>query len=164
MSTSIINLLAANPWLMAVLGGAVVLLYVAVFALMVLLIIGEWKIFKKANRPGWHSLIPILREYDLYGMCWNSGKYWQFLILSFAGGIASYLVEGLESPVAVLVLSLIAIVLNVLCIIIEVKMNLKLAKVFGKGTGCGIGLYLLPGIFTLVLGLGNAQYDESKRE
>ena len=162
MSSSIIQLLM--PLLITLLGGAVVLLYVAVFALMVLSIIGEWKMFKKANRPGWHSLIPILREYDLYGMSWATGKYWQFLILSFAGGIASYLADGFESSVAVLVLSLIAIVLNVLCIIIEVKMNLKLAKVFGKGTGCGIGLYLLRGIFTLILRLGNAQYDESKRE
>ena len=29
-------------------------------------IIAMWKIFNKADKPGWHSIIPILNVYDLF--------------------------------------------------------------------------------------------------
>lgn len=34
-------------------------------ALLVVAIIGAWKVFTKAGIPGWHSLIPILNTYDM---------------------------------------------------------------------------------------------------
>ena len=39
---------------------------IIVFALIwwVLEIIGNWKLFQKAGKPGWHSIIPILIIFD----------------------------------------------------------------------------------------------------
>ena len=33
--------------------------------LLVIAVVGAWKVFVKAGIPGWHSLIPILNTYDI---------------------------------------------------------------------------------------------------
>ena len=33
--------------------------------LVIIAIVGMWKVFSKAGVPGWHSIIPILNVYDL---------------------------------------------------------------------------------------------------
>ncbi|MDY7082428.1 MAG: DUF5684 domain-containing protein [Halobacteria archaeon] len=40
-----------------------------------------------------------------------------------------------------------------------VKVTIDIAKNFGKGTGYGIGLFILPFIFFPMLGFGDAQYQ-----
>ena len=44
-----------------------------------------------------------------------------------------------------------------------IKMQIDLAKAFNQGVGFGIGLLLLPFIFQLILGFGNAQYRDGTR-
>ena len=39
-----------------------------------------------------------------------------------------------------------------------IVMSLNIAKAFGKGTGFGLGLVFLGGIFYPILGFGDAQY------
>ena len=34
--------------------------------LLVIAVVGAWKVFVKAGIPGWHSLIPFLNTYDLF--------------------------------------------------------------------------------------------------
>jgi hypothetical protein len=43
--------------------------------------------------------------------------------------------------------------------IIWIILCIDVAKSFGKGVGFGIGLLLLPFIFSLILGFGSAQYQ-----
>ena len=92
-------------------------------------IIALWKIFEKANEPGWASIIPFYNLYVLFKIVW--GKGWYFLLLLI--------------PIA-----------NIVIAIIHV---FKLAKVFDKGTGFGFGLLFLPFIFNLILAFGDAQYQ-----
>ena len=40
----------------------------------------------------------------------------------------------------------------------DIIFSIRLAKVFGKGTGFGIGIFLAPHICGLILGFGSAQY------
>ena len=35
------------------------------------LTIGRWGLLRKAGKPGWHSLIPLLSSYQEYAICWN---------------------------------------------------------------------------------------------
>jgi hypothetical protein len=107
--------------------GAVLSLVWLVVALVVL--IGCWKVFVKAGKPGWGVLIPI---------------YNVFLFLDIAG-----------RPAWWFVLLLIPVVSLVICIILA----MDVAKKFGKGGGFGIGLLILPFIFYPVLGFGSAQYE-----
>lgn len=95
---------------------------------LVLTLIGLWKIYAKAGKPGWASLVPLYREYCLFDIAWGSG--WMFLLMFV--------------PCVNFVISII------LCF--------KLAKAFGRGTGFGFGLLFLTPIFLLILGFGNDQY------
>ena len=54
--------------------------FMAVICFIVVLgIIAEWKIFKKAGQKGWYSLIPILREYKICEIVDGNGI--KFLLL-----------------------------------------------------------------------------------
>ena len=55
----------------AFLGLGIVGMLAIFFIWYVLLVIGYWKLFEKAGKPGWHSIIPILNTYDQYDMCWS---------------------------------------------------------------------------------------------
>ena len=101
---------------------------ILVIALYVLLIIADWKIFTKAGKPGWASLIPFYNLYVLFEIVGMNG--WLFLLLCIP-------------------------FVNIVMIII---LLVKLAKAFGKGVGFTLGLIFLPNIFTLILGFGSAQY------
>lgn len=50
-------------------------------------------------------------------------------------------------------------VLSIILGIPFVKITIDLSKSFGKGTGFGIGLWLLAPIFFPILGFGDAQYQ-----
>lgn len=99
-----------------------------VFIVAVLAIIAMWKVFTKAGKPGWASIIPI---------------YNTIVLLEIAG-----------RPVWWVLLLFIPLV-NV---VVLVLVMLDLAKSFGKGTGFAIGLILFSTIFFLILGFDSSTY------
>ena len=101
----------------------VILLIVSIISL-----VGLWKIFVKAGKPGWGAIIPIYNMYCLFEMSFGTG--WPFL-LCFVPCV------------------------NAVMMII---MWIKLAQAFGKGAGYGVGILLVPFIFLPMLGFGDAQY------
>src|SRR5690554_2548856 len=103
-----------------------IIIYVAIF---LLLIIAQWKIFVKANKPGWACLIPI---YNVIVLLEIIGKPWWWLLLFFV-------------PIA-----------NV---VIAIWMTNLLSKSFGKDEVFTVGLILLPFVFYPILGLGDAKYN-----
>ena len=107
-------------------GGALVFIELAV---IILAIIALWKLFTKAGKPGWASIIPI---YNTIVMLEIAGKPWWWLFL--------------------LMIPFVNIVISVLVII-------GLAKNFGRGGGTIVGLILLPIIFMMILGFGSAEYN-----
>ncbi|MDF1809347.1 MAG: DUF5684 domain-containing protein [Phycisphaerales bacterium] len=98
-------------------------------SIIVLLIVGAWKMFVKAGQPGWGVLIPFFNLYLVLKICGRPG-WW--LILFFV-------------PILNIAFS---------CIV-----SLDLAKSFGKGIGFGIGLFFLNFIFIPILGFGSAEYE-----
>ena len=111
-------------------GFALFLLALIVIACLVLTVIGQWKIFKKAGKDGWKSLIPI---YNTYTMLQILNMEPMLCLLNFVPG-------------ALFMLSIV--------------MSVKLAKSFKKGTGFAIGLILLGPIFVMILGFGPAKYTQ----
>ncbi|MEN6572178.1 MAG: DUF5684 domain-containing protein [Anaerolineaceae bacterium] len=88
----------------------------------------SWKIFEKAAKPGWASIIPIYNTIvglEIIGRPW----WWLFLLL-----------------------------IPIVDIVIGIIMVFELAKVFGRGTGFGFGLLLLPFIFIPILALDDSRY------
>ena len=98
-------------------------------ALVAAVLAGIWKVFVKAGKPGWGCLVPI---YNI------------ILLLEMAG-----------KPMWWIVLLLIPLV----GLIVAVLVNIEIAKKFGKSTGFGVGLALLPFIFYPMLGFGSARYQ-----
>ena len=109
-------------------GGSPLVGLIGLVVLVLLLAVG-WKIFTKAGKPGWASLIPI---YNMYVLMLISGKPGWWVLLMFI-------------PVANLVVSILAAI--------------GLAQNFGKGGGFAAGLILLPIIFYPILAFGGAQYQ-----
>jgi hypothetical protein len=97
-------------------------------AMIVIIIIGTWKVFQKAGKPGWASIIPI---YNI------------IVLLEIIG----------YSPILVL-LMFVPVVNGVFAII----MHYKLAQVFNRGIGFALGLIILPYIFLPILGFGDSKY------
>jgi Family of unknown function (DUF5684) len=107
---------------------------VTILALLVAVItlIGMWKLFVKAGKPGWACIIPL---YNLYVILKIIGKPGWWLILFF--------------------IPLVNIVINIIVWI-------GVAKAFSKGVGFGLGLAFLPFIFVPLLGFGDATYTGAK--
>jgi hypothetical protein len=104
--------------------GAIFFLAVALFYVYV-----GWRIYEKADQPGWASLVPI---YNIVVLLRIVGRPTWWLIL--------FLVPVVNLIPAILI-------------------PIDLAKSFGKGTGFGIGLMLLGVIFGPILAFGDAAYE-----
>ena len=132
----------------------IILLVAAALAVIavILLVIGRWRLFRKAGKPGWHSIIPILSMYQEYAISW---KGWVGLLslLCGAGISASYKFLGQTNASALLMLAL-----GLVSFILHVIESFRLAKAFGKGGGTGILLVLLRNISRFFLGVSKAKY------
>ena len=104
--------------------------WVFYIAIAVISIVATWKIFTKAGKPGWHSIIPFLNMYDLVQMSGYNG--WLFLLMFV--------------PIA--------------NIVIMILMYIGLAKKFGKSGWFAVGLILLTFIFECILAFGSAEYEK----
>ena len=109
----------------ALIGCFLVLVYLAVIAVV---IIGMWKVFVKAGKPGWAAIVPI---YNIIVLLEIVGKPLWWILLMF--------IPFVNIVIAIIVL-------------------LELAKAFGKGVGFAVGLLLLPVVFYPILGFGDAKY------
>lgn len=117
--------------------------FVIALVIMILKIIGVWKVLKKAGQPGWGALIPI---YNQYLLCKISGvNPWWILIVCL-------------SPILMIIPILGYLASAALSIYFVILLNVSLARSFGKDDGFAVGLILLSPIFYLILGLGDSKY------
>lgn len=109
---------------------------ISIFALIIslIIIISYWKIFKKAGQPGIASIIPI---YNIIVM-----------------------IKIAKLPMWYLILFLIPIA-NIYALF---KIYIEIAKKYGKSSGFGIGMTLIPIIFVPMLAFSDNVYDEVKEE
>ena len=103
---------------------------ILVLVIAVIMIVANWKIYTKAGKPGWASIVPFYNMYVMYEIAGMNG--WMFL-LTF---------------------------IPIVNIVIQIMLYLNLAKKFGKSTGFAIGLILLNPIFLLLLAFGHAEYNK----
>ena len=108
--------------------------YISGVVIYILSIIAMWRIFTKADRSGWMSIIPFLNMYILCKIALGNG--WWFLLLF----------------------------VPIVNVIFYIYLNIKLAYAFGRGIGFAIGLILLNTIFILILGLGDSRYTGTDGE
>jgi hypothetical protein len=102
--------------------------------LFLVIFVIQWKVFTKAGRPGWESLVPIYNTWILITeICKLEAKWFIFSLIPFLNIIAAW----------------------VIC--------QELAKKFGKSETFGIGLFFLTPIFLAILAFGDARYQGGRR-
>ena len=97
-------------------------------AVLILVIAGIWKVFTKAGKPGWASIVPI---YNMIVLLEIAGKPTWWILLYFIPFVN---------------------------IIIGIIVTIEVARQFGQGIGFTLGLIFLPFIFFPILGFGGARY------
>ena len=112
--------------------------------------IGYSKMYRKAGIAGWKAFIPVYHTYNNFKISWNTKFFFIYAAL--------YIVTTVLGTTEQFLLSLIIAAAGIAMIVIGVKQEIKMAKCFGKGAGTGILLILFPGITSLVLGFGKAEY------
>lgn len=151
----------------SILGGMMSVAMIVSLAFTVLMIIAHWKMFTKAGEKGWKSLIPFYCDFVLFRLVWDTKNYWVYLVSMLIGTILIPLGSGItvasNGQVAVTgaanpVLAVIGFAALVVTLVWSIRCSLKTAHAYGKGTGFGVGLILLPNIFTLILAFGSAEY------
>jgi len=112
--------------LIAAFGGAMLIIWLAI---LVVFIIGLWKVFAKAGQPGWASLIPFYNVYVLLKIAGRPGWWLLLLLIPFVN------------------------------LVIAIVVAIDVAKAFGQSALFGVLLlFLLSGIGYLVLGFGDYRY------
>ena len=138
----------------AVLGFAAVLIAIAIGALIryLLTAIGYSKMYRKAGEAPWKAFIPVYHTYNNYKISWTGKMF-------FLSAALYILVTALANS-AMLAVQLAVIAAGIALMVVTVKQNVKMAKLFGKGAGTGIALIFFPGITSLILGLGKAEFQK----
>ena len=119
----------------------------------IILVIADWKIFKKAGKPGWLSLIPVLNTFIVYKISWK-GRMFLLMLLTMGGSKLCADMAGDNGGT----LSIVAIFLAVISLLITLTVFYKLSKSFGHGLGFTLGLIFLNPLFTLILVFGKSKY------
>lgn len=108
------------------------LLLQIVLLLLLIMVEAQWKVYTKAGKEGWASLVPVYNIIILLEIV-QKPIWWLFMLI----------IPGVN-------------------IIFAVRMVNSLAKRFGKGDGFTAGLIFLPFVFYPLLGMSDAEYDEGE--
>jgi len=102
--------------------------------MLVILIASLWKVFTKAGRPGWASLIPFYNFYVLIKIAGMSGWWLLAFFVPFLNLVAMILITH------------------------------RVSVAFGHGVGFTLGLIFFPFIFWPILAFGSSQYQLATTE
>ncbi|MEM7373231.1 MAG: DUF5684 domain-containing protein [Bacteroidota bacterium] len=102
---------------------------VAAFALLYL--VSLWRLFEKAGRAGWESLIPFYNAYVVTQIAGKSGWWAVGLFVPFFNIIA------------------------------RVILGVEVAQKFDRSSGFGVGLGIMPGIFLPILAFSRSEYMDA---
>jgi len=108
--------------------------FVVYLAVIIVSVVGIWKVFVKAGQPGVAAIVPI----------WN--------IWVLVTGVAK------KEP-----LWFVLMLIPFVNIVISIMVILEVAKKFGKSGGYAAGLIFLPFIFWPMLGFGGSVYEGGGR-
>lgn len=100
---------------------------------MALMIISMWKIFVKANKPGWAAIVPFYNSYVMVEIAKKPTWWFGMMFVPLA---------------------------NFVFIIMIIN---GLVKNFGKSEGFTVGVIFLPYVFFPILAFGDAKYIDSEK-
>ena len=105
------------------------MLWFIYIAIYVLYVAGLWMVFVKAGEEGWKAIIPIWNVLIVLKLV---GREWWWILL---------------------------MLIPIVNLVVWIIVSLDLARVFGRGTGFGLGLAFIPIVFYPLLGFGPEKYN-----
>jgi len=103
------------------------------FVLAITSLVATWMVFRKIGRQGWEGIIPFYSSYVLCNELYGNGWKMLRLLIPFYN------------------------------IYFSCKIYIDLARGFHKDTGFGLGMRFCPFVFMLILGFGDAQYEDGSK-
>ena len=153
--------------------------FVVELAIITVMIVATWKLYKKAGEPGWAAIVPFYNSYIMYKISGKKNLFWGSLVCGI-GAVISYavmLIEAYEPDpyyyraryrggqfysysygdpdinVALIgVCAVLLLVFAIVSLVLRILMCIGLAKSFGQGGGFACGLIFLNIIFICILG------------
>ena len=101
--------------------------------------IAGWRLFSKAGKPGWAIVVPFYNLY-IYTQIIKRPGWW--ILLYFSIAIPAVGALGI--------------------VFLSIIDQLRLAKVFGRSEGFGVGLILLGWVFFPILAFSESHYDPNR--
>ena len=124
--------------LFTALAGVMGLIAFVGIVILVLQIIGMWKIFTKAGEAGWKSIIPFYNIAILYKISGMS----PYLVLVYIGLLVPFI--NFFAAIAIG--------------IFDLYQKINICKAFRKSTGFTVAMIMVPFIANLMLGFGKSEY------
>lgn len=106
---------------------------ILLIALAVFMIICMWKVFEKANQPGWACIVPVYNNMVMAEIGGKKQTWGLLTLIPYAGIIWAIWIQN------------------------------RLAKSFGKNEGFTVGLIFLPMIFWPILAFGDATHQAAAK-
>lgn len=110
--------------------GMLAVVWLIALVICIIMVIAMWKLFKKAGRHGWASLIPLYNTYTIFDIAFGRGKGWMFLLMF----------------------------IPFFNIYVAIKCYINLAKAYGYPSVFCIGLIFLNPIFMCIMAFSDAKY------
>ena len=170
---SMLMQLESNPELMQMMAQFGVILSMVFLGLLIALavygliwVISVWRIFTKAGNKGWKAIVPFYNVYTLYRVAWKKKMFWVMVGAAAFSGIVSGVVGGLGLHIPenlTWISALVDLVCWIVVLVVEIRLQVMLAKAFGKGGGFAVGLIFLPIIFYPILAFGKAKFRRRRK-
>ena len=110
-----------------------------VIPVILIFIAAFWRLYSKAGQPGWAILIPFYNLY-IYTQVIKRPRWW--ILLYFSIAIPAVGALGM--------------------VFLSIIDQLRLAKVFGRSAGFGVGLILLGWVFFPILAFSKSHYNPNR--
>ena len=122
----------------------IVIILIVFFTLLGIYIAGKWKLYKKAGKQGWESIVPFYNDWvyvEIAGLNW----WWFFFLIIAPASIFSNFGNGDSS-----------FIINIAGLVGAFVCNYNISKKLGKDTGFAILMTLFPFVVVPLIGFSSS--------
>ena len=129
---------------------------------IILIVVAEWKLFKKFGEKSWKSLVPYYNSYILYKHSWSKKAFWVYTASSTLFDITQRASQqwAQNDPASMMktLFILIGLPFGIVAAVCSILYAIRLAEAFGKKKTFAVGLLLVYSVFIAILGIGKTKY------
>lgn len=137
---------------------ALIVILCVTFALWLLTAVARWRTYNKMGVAGWKAFIPLYGYFVLFDKCWDRKHAWDYVLTAIVYAcFEAGLYKG-DTDLTILLCSIGELIFAINVLYLTIRINFRVSKAFGHGFWFGVGMWLLPFIFTFILGFGSSEY------